>query len=54
MTFSFQMIWFESLEIKLEEKKAQCGNNMIFLSLTFYVKSISGILEVQNQQFQHI
>ena len=26
----------------------QCGNFMIFLSLRFYVKSISGILKVQN------
>ena len=30
---------------------AQCGNFMIFLSLVFYVKSIFGILEVQNLPF---
>ena len=30
---------------------AQCGNFMIFLSLRFYVKSILGILEVQNLPF---
>ena len=30
--------------------KTQCGNFMIFVSLRFYVKSILGILEVQNQQ----
>ena len=30
---------------------AQCGNFMIFLSLRFYVKSILGILEVQNLSF---
>ena len=29
----------------------QCGNFMIFLSLRFYVKSILGILEVQNLPF---
>ena len=32
----------------------QCGNFRIFLSLRFYVKSILGILEVQNQPFLHI
>ena len=28
--------------------KTQCGNFRIFLSLRFYVKSVLGILEVQN------
>ena len=28
-----------------------CGNIMIFLSLRFYVKSILGIIEVQNLPF---
>ena len=32
----------------------QCGNFIMFLSHTFYVKSILRILEVQNQPFQHI
>ena len=35
-------------------KNAQCENFMIFLSLRFYVKSISGHVEVQNLPFQHI
>ena len=30
---------------------AQCGNSTVFLSLRFYVKSILGIVEVQNQTF---
>ena len=33
---------------------SQCGNFRIFLLLRFYVKSILGILEVQNLPFQHI
>ena len=33
---------------------AHCGNFMIFLSLRFYVKSILGIVEVQNLPFSHI
>ena len=32
----------------------QVGNVMIFPSLRFYVKLITGILEVQNLPFQHI
>ena len=32
----------------------QCGNFMFFPSLRFYVKSILGILEVQNLPFYHI
>ena len=32
-------------------KIAHCGKFRIFLLLRFYVKSISGILEVQNLQF---
>ena len=30
---------------------SQCGNFMIFLSLRFYVKSLLGILEMQNLPF---
>ena len=36
------------------EQNRQFGNFMIFLSLRFYVKSILGILEVQNLPFQNI
>ena len=32
-------------------RHTQCGNSIIFLSLRFYVKSILGIFEVQNQIF---
>ena len=36
---------------ELQVHALQCGNFMIFLSLRFYVNSILGILEVQNQPF---
>ena len=32
----------------------QCGNYMVFLSVRFYVKSISGFLDVQNLPFEQI
>ena len=44
-TMSREVLWIN---------KAQCGNFMIFQSFRFYVKSILGILEVQNLPFQHI
>ena len=31
--------------------KSQCGNFIVFVSLRFYVESILGILDVQNQPF---
>ena len=36
---------------KLFADESQCGNDMIFLSLRFYVKSILRTLEVQNKPF---
>ena len=36
------------LSKKVRFVKTQCGNLVIFLSLIFYVKSIVGIVEVQN------
>ena len=36
---------------KISITRSQCGNFRIFLSLRVYVKSILGILEVQNQTF---
>ena len=34
-----------------DDKRPQCGNSVIFLSLRFYVKSISVIVELQNLPF---
>ena len=39
----------DSFEMK-KTQKAQCGNVRIFMPPRFYMKSISGILEVQKQQ----
>ena len=39
------------LATQVRKNYTQCGNFMIFLSLTFYVKSILGILEVQKLPF---
>ena len=39
------------LNIGDQVRITQCGNFMIFLSLSFYVKSILGILKVQNLPF---
>ena len=47
--FSFHL--FNEGEKKFAPVSPQSGNFMIFLSLRFYVKSILGILDVQNLPF---
>ena len=52
----FQMVQVREKDLGSEDNNfsstfTQCGNFMIFLSLRFYVKSISGIVEVHNLPF---
>ena len=40
--------------LKGQFRHTQCGNFIIFPSLRFYVRSIFGILKVQNLPYEHI
>ena len=51
MKLSGKIKMHEWFHIMKQIQCSQCENFMIFISLRFYVKSISGIIEVQNLHF---